>query len=196
MEKQATVRLDFFKQFLKNPTKIGAITPSSSELAKAMVQDIKIGPGETILELGPGTGAFTRHIQQILPDKQAYVGIELEPKFVQHLQSRFPDLCFIVGRAENANELYQRSGFDPAKAIISGIPFAVLNEKTRRGILQTLQRLMPPGCIFRTFQYVHAYRLPPAVKFRRQMDEIFGNHHRSRVVFRNLPPAFVLTWKR
>ncbi|MCB0258545.1 MAG: methyltransferase [Calditrichaeota bacterium] len=188
--------LHFLKLFLKNPAEVGAIWPSSSELARAMIRDLALKPGEAVLELGPGTGAFTAHIRSILPDPRAYIGIECEPNFVRLLERNFPDLRFIVGRAENANELYEKAGIFPARAIISGIPFANHWGEIGNHIIDALEHLMTPGCIFRTFQYVHAYTLPPAFKFRQRMTRVFGPCQRSRIVFRNLPPAFVLTWTR
>ena len=55
---------------------------------------------------------------------------------------------------------------------------------------------MQPGCEFRTFQYVHSWPLPAAVRYRRRMNSIFGPCRSSRVVVANLPPALVLTWGR
>ena len=48
---------------------------------------------------------------------------------------------------------------------------------------------------FRTFQYVHAYGLPAARRFRAAMDRLFGSSTRSQPVLRNVPPAYVLTYK-
>ncbi len=47
-----------------------------------------------------------------------------------------------------------------------------------------------------TFQYVHGYRLPPAVVFRRNMSARMGSEPQIKSVVRNFPPAFVLTWTR
>ena len=66
------------------------------------------------------------------------------------------------------------------------------------GVIAALSEMLPAGSggQFRTFQYVHAYPLPTAVRFRRRMAAIFGPCQRSAVVVRNLPPAFVLSWSR
>jgi hypothetical protein len=53
---------------------------------------------------------------------------------------------------------------------------------------------MEKGCLFRTFQYVHGYHLPPAQKFRKRMEERYGKTLRSQVVIKNIPPAYTLTW--
>jgi phospholipid N-methyltransferase len=47
---------------------------------------------------------------------------------------------------------------------------------------------------FRTFQYVHAYGLRAARRFRAIMAERFAGFERSGPVVRNVPPAFVLRY--
>lgn len=188
--------IHFLRVFLKNPVGIGAIAPSSQELATAMIQGLQLNEGESLLELGPGTGSFTRQIRKIIPDSRAYLGIECEPAFVALLQKNFPDLQFVNGKAEQSEVLYENSGIFPARIIISGLPFALQVQEVRNDIIGNIDRLMTPGSVFRTFQYVHAYALPPAVRFRREMARLFGKHQRSKIILRNLPPAYVLTWRR
>ena len=193
----AKENIRFFRRFLKNPLQVGAVAPSSQKLARAMIRDLSLNYGDTLLELGPGTGALTYQIRRILPDSNAYFGIECEPRFVKLLQETFPQMHFVRGRAEQANELFRSYNLSPVKVIISGIPFANhWNDDSRSHIIKTLDELMTPGCIFRTFQYVHAYTLPPAMRFRKEMNDHFGQLHRSKIVMQNIPPAFVLTWKR
>lgn len=186
--------LRFFKAFVKNPASVGAILPSAPELARAMIRDVHLGPEESLVELGPGTGAFTVQIREMMPDVSTYLGIEREAGFVELLEARFPDMCFIAASAEEAAELHQRMGLGPVKAIISSLPFATVPDSVRTGILDSVELLMAPGCMFRTFQYVHAYPLPSARRFRRDMEQRFGPCERSTAILPNLPPAYVLTW--
>ena len=81
------------------------------------------------------------------------------------------------------------------KYIVSGLPFASLPKDVSEAILREVDKFMAEGCLFRTFQYAHAYRLPPAVKFRRYMEERYGKVQRSPLVLKNMPPAYTLTWK-
>jgi phospholipid N-methyltransferase len=47
---------------------------------------------------------------------------------------------------------------------------------------------------FRTFQYVHAYGLRAARRFRAIMAERFDGFERIGPIVRNVPPAFVLRY--
>jgi len=184
----------FLTGFLRNPVGVGAICPSSRILARAMTHGLELLPGETVIELGPGTGAFTGYIDRIIPNSDDYLGIEQDVKFVEVLNDQFPDLRVIVGQAENTHQIHHNSGRKPVKAIISSIPFAAVKDNAQIKIVADLRQLLPTGSIFRTFQYLHTYRLPLATRFRRRMDGITTTFYRSRLVMANIPPAFVLTW--
>ncbi len=52
---------------------MGAVASSSEKLAMAMVKGLKLNPDELIIELGPGTGAFTQQISRIIPEGASYL---------------------------------------------------------------------------------------------------------------------------
>ena len=188
--------LSFLRAFARHPTRIGAIAPSSPALARAMVEGLRLGPGQSILEYGPGTGPFTAQIETLLPHPDCYLGIERDAGFVAHLRQHHPHLRFAEGSAEHARALAAKAALTDIAAVLCGLPFASLPDAVQQNILADLRRLLGPGRIFRTFQYVHAYPLPQAVRFRRRMTQAFGRGTRSAIVWANLPPAFVLTWRR
>jgi phospholipid N-methyltransferase len=181
---------------MRNPSRIGAIAPSSTELARAMINNVELRPGEGVIELGPGSGAFTAQIRKVIPDAAAYLGIERERVFVELLKNVYPDLTFITGEAEQAAEIYKKTTSLPVKAIICGLPFANMKKSVQDCIIDNIEMLMAPGCVFRTFQYAHAWPLPTAIRFRQKMTELFGPVHRGKVLFGNIPPALVLSWSR
>ncbi len=186
----------FLLAFARHPSKIGALAPSSRTLARAMCVGLEVGDDELLLEFGPGTGPFTDQIRHNIPDPACYLGIERDAGFVGLLQKRHPDLSFVTGSAEHAAEFSRHASEKAVGSIISGLPFAILPASVQDGIIDGIVRLLPAGGMFRTFQYVHAYALPSAVRFRRRMAAILGPCQRSRPVLRNMPPAFVLSWQR
>src|SRR5213082_2223719 len=84
--------LQFLQAFLKNPLKVGAIAPSSSELAAEMLQGVNPDEENIVLELGVGTGAITKYLQDVIPNDRSYLGIELDGDLVGSLNTKFPDL--------------------------------------------------------------------------------------------------------
>ncbi|MEK7767074.1 MAG: hypothetical protein AAB368_12630, partial [bacterium] len=156
----------------------------------------------SILELGPGTGPVTAEILKSLtrpgngPLRRSYLGIELEPDFVRVLRRRFPGARFVTTSAERADVECRKARLAPVRAVISSLPFACLPASVQDGVIRCLGRLVRRGCHFRTYQYVHAYLLPSAARFRRKMDACLGPHRLTATIVGNVPPAFVLTWKR
>jgi phospholipid N-methyltransferase len=163
-----------------------------------MVEPVRfdVDGGIRIVEFGPGTGPFTAAILQRLPADGSYVGIERDPDFVTHLRRRFPAAAFHLASAEEVGPILAAAGLAAADHIVSGLPFASLPRETTRRILDAVQAALAPGGTFTTFQYVHAVGLPPARAFREEMRRRFGEHRPARLVVRNLPPAFVLTWDK
>lgn len=161
-----------------------------------MVSGLAVADGETIVEFGPGTGPFTSELVRLLPSPSCYLGIERQPDFVRLLREKFPGLRFVEGSAEDASRHVAEAGRTTIKAVVCGLPFASLPPSAQDGIIEALDAMVGPGAEFRTFQYIHAYGLPTAIRFRRRMASLFGRHRRHAAIFRNLPPAFVLCWRR
>jgi phospholipid N-methyltransferase len=186
--------LQFLQAFLKSPLKVGAIKPSSPELARKMLEGIKPDSGNIILELGVGTGAITKFVPEIVPDKNSYLGIELNPALAESASAKFPDLKIVEGNACEAHEIHKESGLGKISYIISGLPFVSLPAAVSEKVYLEIERLMTAGCMFRTFQYAHGYYTPAALKLREFMRDRYGKSKRSPLVVKNVPPAYTLTW--
>ena len=186
--------LQFLQAFLKNPAKVGAIAPSSPELAQTMVAGLAPDKDNIILELGVGTGAITKFIEPILPDNDSYLGLELDPKLHETLRTAYPDLKIIQGNACEAYEIHKHSGLGKVKYLVCCLPFVSLPGSVAEQIYGQIDLFMNDGCTLRLFQYAHGYYLPPALKLRERMRNLYGKSSRSRIVLKNVPPAYTLTW--
>lgn len=184
----------FLRRFLDSPRGVGSLVPSSGRLAAAMTADIQVPAGRSVIELGPGTGAITGPLLGRLDDPGQYVGIERDLAFVQLLGRRFPEAEIRHDTAERMEALLREGAIAPPRYIISGIPFAGLHFLQQYRMISALRRVLPEDAEFRMFQYVHAWGLPAAVRFRRRMNQCFRGHAVPRCVLANLPPALVLSW--
>lgn len=187
--------IEFLQAFVKNPLKVGAIAPSSSDLARKMLEGIKPDKNNVVMELGVGTGAITKHIQRILPDEKSYLGIELDKDLIKHLKKNYPDLKMVRGNATDAFSLHQKTGLGNVRYIICCLPFVSLPNDVGEKILLEIDKFMQQGCCFRTFQYAHGYYMPSAIKLRDFMRDRYGKSKRSRLIVKNVPPAYTLTWQ-
>lgn len=186
--------LQFLQAFLKNPLKVGAIAPSSPELAAEMLQGIEPTDDSIVLELGVGTGAITRFLRDVIPSRESYLGIELDGDLVKTLNRNFPDLNIIQGNAAEAYSIHASSGLGKVRYVICCLPFVSLPKEVSEAVLAEITRFMDEGCELRIFQYAHGYFLPPAIKLREFLKNRYGKSRRSPLVLKNVPPAYTLTW--
>ena len=187
--------IKFLQAFLKNPLKVGAIAPSSPELAAKMIEGIEPDEDNVVLELGVGTGAITKFLQNRIPDNKSYLGIELDRDLVKTLKRNYEDLEIVCGNACDAYSIHKKSGLGKVRYIICCLPFVSLPNEVGERILGQIDRFMQKGCTFRTFQYAHGYYMPSAIKLREFMRERYGKARRSKLIVKNVPPAYTLTWK-
>lgn len=186
--------LQFLQAFLKNPLKVGAVAPSSPGLAAQMLKGITPDENNIVLELGVGTGAITKYLQNIIPNKESYLGIELDKKLVKRVGAKFSHMNIVAGSAADAYSIHRDSGLGKVSYLVCGLPFVSLPREVSEAVLAEIGRFMDEGCTLRIFQYAHGYYLPPAIKFRQFMLGRYGKSKRSPLVLKNLPPAFTLTW--
>ncbi|HIN83951.1 MAG TPA: hypothetical protein EYM90_03505, partial [Phycisphaerales bacterium] len=66
----------FFTQAFKNYRSTGALAPSSRFLARTIVQSIPEHSPKRMLEVGCGTGAFTKEILNTLRDGDSFHIVE------------------------------------------------------------------------------------------------------------------------
>jgi len=187
--------IQFLQAFLKNPTKVGSIAPSSPDLAMKMIEGFKPAPDNIILELGVGTGAITKYINDIVPDRDSYLGLELDKKLVATLKPLYPNLRIECENACEAFEVHKRSGLGKVGTIISCLPFVSLpNEVGEQILLEAAKFMDQGGCTFRAIQYAHGYYFPSAIKMREFMRKRYGKSKRSTLVVKNVPPSYTVTW--
>lgn len=176
--------LSFFTAWMAAPGRVGAIAPSGTALAELITRDIsaKTGP---VLELGPGTGAFTYQLLKRGVRQQDLTLIEYGSDFMKLLQMRFPGarvLWMDAGRL-TAHRLYDGA---PVGAVVSGLP--LLNMSTRKviSIVGGAFTYVRPGGAFYQFTYGMSCPIPRPVLDRLGL--------RAKLVDRallNVPPAAV-----
>jgi phospholipid N-methyltransferase len=175
---------------------IGAIAPSSRRLANAIAVPIPEDGDPVVVELGPGTGSFTAEIQRRLGGRGRHLAVEINPSLATHLSSRHPEVELIVDDAARLPDLLAARRAGQADVIISGLPWAAFGAGTQDALLNGVLSALKPGGAFTMFAYVHARRLPPAVRIRKALLRSFEEVVLGRTVWRNLPPAFVYHARR
>jgi phospholipid N-methyltransferase len=183
--------LQFIAAFVARPDVVGAVTPSSTSLCRMMVDWIDWNHVDTVLEYGPGTGVCTAHIVSRIQPGARCLAIEINPEFVYTLRHRFPQVQIHQESVLNVKKLCDVEGIREVDAIISGLPWACFSAAEQRRYLDATLTVLRPGGQFVTFAYLSGLLLAAGRRFRSQLYQRFAAVHRSRVVWRNIPPAFV-----
>ena len=199
--------VEFYRQFRKQFATTGAIAPSSRFLASALTGPLRSRTQPTrVLEVGPGTGAVTRRIVDVLKPGDWLDLVELNEEFAALLRRRFesdPRYQRVNGQAKlHVFPIQDYRGDKPYDCIISGLPLNNFPPELVEEIFNVLFRLLAPGGVLSYFEYMYvrpARRLFGRNEERERLksleDVLSGYLGRHRVkrnwVFANLPPAWV-----
>ncbi|HBK56223.1 MAG TPA: methyltransferase type 12 [Xanthomonadales bacterium] len=183
----------FFRQWLRNPLSMAAISPSSRQLAKRMIAELPVDC-RRVIEFGGGTGAITKALidHGITPENLLIV--ELNADLYRHLRSRFPRVPVVHGSAADIERLARESGFDrggPADAVVSGLGLLSMARADQRAILDAAFSVMTAEGRFIQFTYGPVSPVPIEV-----LSELGLIATRSRLTWWNLPPATVWVFSR
>ncbi len=189
-------RARFLKEFVLHPQSTGAVTSSSRFLARRLVEDAGIRPGDTVADYGPGNGAITRHLLHYLErhhrhDPPHFFAVELNAEFAEELRRQFPGLSVRAGCASNIAQCLRDEGRDGLDAVVSGLPWAAFPDGLQDKLLAAMLRALRPGARFVTFAYLQGTMLPAGRRFRKKIASLFSDVTVSPVVWRNIPPAIV-----
>jgi phosphatidylethanolamine/phosphatidyl-N-methylethanolamine N-methyltransferase len=197
----------FLGEFFRNFHTTGAILPSGRRLAAALARHV--GQGNTaqrVLEVGPGTGAVTRHIVRAMRPDDRLDLVELNGNFVERLRHDFqtdPALQVAAPRTrvlQTAIEELPRD--DQYDVVISGLPLNNFSVETVQRILAALASLLTPGGTLSFFEYIAVRRVKMVLGRRSERERLRGvdraladllephEIHRDWI-WANVPPAWV-----
>ena len=187
-------RLRFVEAFLRDPLSVGSCWPSSAALCHAVVDDCDFQPGDTVVELGPGTGAFTELLLERMDGRGRLLAVEISGTNIAELRRRLPRCQTIHDSAEH---LPEHLGKRRARCIISGLAWGNMLPATQDRLFDAVLKSLTPGGQFVAFAYAHAVWFPTSRRFRRLLLENFARVEKSPTVWRNFPPAYVFhCWRK
>jgi phospholipid N-methyltransferase len=204
----------FWREYRANFKHTGALMPSGRSLGRALARFVRDRetPGgadarpRRVLEVGPGTGAVTRHICDALAPADTLDLCELNATFIEVLRRRLSEeapFCDVASRVEvHHKPVEQLLADEPYDLIVSGLPLNNFEVGEVEHILDLFGRLLKPTGTLSFFQYIGIRKLRAVVggaadrnRLRgigRAMDRVLKNGEiRRDHVFTNVPPAYV-----
>ena len=183
-------------QFLLNTFTVGAVCPSSRELACEITSSIGLEKVSSVVELGPGTGALTGMILEKINEKSKFFAVELNESVIEEFRKKFPGTTIYNESAVLLKKRAMRENLENIDVIVSGLPWASFPPQLQDDLLDAILDTLPPGGIFTTFAYLQGKLLPAGKRFRNKLDQHFSRVEKSRIIWKNIPPAFIYRcWK-
>ena len=182
-------RARFLKTLVAAPRLTGAVAPSGRALARARAAAIGSPSQGFVVELGPGTGPVTQSLIETGVPPERLVLVEYDPGFCRMLERRFGGVRVIQGDAYDLSRTLASFAGQPIAAVVSSLPLLNQPPPRRTKLIADAFALMQPAGVFVQFTYGLQSPIPR---------EACANRYsaiRSRPILRNLPPAFVWTYR-
>lgn len=186
--------LTFFREWLRNPFAMAAVSPSGRRLASLMMEQLP-PDAQRVIELGGGTGVFTRALLEHGIQPRNLLVVELNEALHQYLRERFPGVHVEQGDARQVHGIAQRCGVlderGKVDAVISGLGLLYMSRSAQREILTSAFDALAPEGRFIQFTYGPLSPVPRAL-----LEELRLKALRAGFVWRNMPPAHVFVYQR
>lgn len=171
-----------FGRFVANPRRFGGFV-SGPALAEAITREIDPSAGP-VLELGPGTGVFTRALIARGVAERDLVLVELDTKLAERLRTVFPQALVLCCKAGSVTaDLLE--GRCPA-AVVSGLPLLNFPDEEVEQIVASAFAVCTPDAAL--YQFTYGPKCPVAKEIRARLGLAA---QRTTRIWRNVPPASV-----
>jgi phosphatidylethanolamine/phosphatidyl-N-methylethanolamine N-methyltransferase len=174
----------FFRSWVADPLRVGAVAPSGNSLSRLITKEIRPSDGP-VLELGAGTGTFTRALLARGIRESDLTLVEYGSDFMRILQHRFPRARVLW---MDASQLSNYDLFPGAKvgAVVSGLPLLSMSPRKVMSILSGAFGHVRPAGSFYQFTYGPRCPVPRPI-----LDRLGLKTTRIGATVRNIPPAAV-----
>jgi phospholipid N-methyltransferase len=172
----------FTREILRTPRTMGTGCPSSRRLAKAMASFVPLTKSKLVVELGSGTGVVTKALLQHGVAPERLVSIEQSANLADYLHKKYPQVRIIEGDAMQLCHLLG-DDYQQVSAVVSGLPFRVLPQAVRQGIIKQIEKVLPQNGLFIQFTYDISGKTKLLPSQFKQVSH--------KTVWSNIPPARV-----
>lgn len=172
----------FLREFIKDYKQIGSVTPSSKILTKKITKYLDGNRPMTIVELGTGTGTFTRFIGQRMHPDSKFITFEINKRFYEKAKKELAHLNieFAFDSAENIGKYLAKD--EKIDVVISGLPLFNFPKKIMNNILFQIFENLDENGVYSQYQYA-IFNKKRYKKYFKTIDIDF--------VLQNIPPSFI-----
>ena len=210
--------LTFIRELPRSFAQIGAMLPSSPALGRAMVRPIRDANRPlNILEVGPGTGPFTRQILKLMRSEDRFTICEINPRFLsllkrnlqtnEHFQRHSDRVTFFEGPVQDILESELEGKYD---IIVSSLPFSNFTPQTVDEILSLFSQLIAEDGTVTFLEYLGVRKVSALFSSRRSRERLAGvdeviqqwtdrveeeGEVKKKISLLNVPPAVAIRFE-
>lgn len=179
-------KIDFLQGFLRSPREVGSIIPSSRFMVQKVVNHVAKDNPKTIIELGAGTGVFTRELNKRFGTNNSFTVFEKDEKMRTQLIYEFPNLS-IHADALSLPETVNDQNIGQVDCIVCGLPFTLFPKSKTEEIFEKIHAVLKPQGSFIMYQY--------STHMKARLSSLFDEVS-TELVLLNIPPTFVYICKK
>jgi phospholipid N-methyltransferase len=171
----------FLRSFLRSPRQVGAVIPTSSRAVSTMLDMVALDEASCVVEMGAGTGPYTRGILRRLRPDARFLAFEIDAELARGLERdvRDPRLRVINDSAEHMERYLDGRRAD---VVVSAIPFTSLPAPVRDKLFEVARANLADDGTLLVLQY------SPFMQGRLERSFAFVER---RIAPMNVPPAFL-----
>jgi phospholipid N-methyltransferase len=154
-----------------------------------MVDAADIQDKHVVVELGAGTGPFTKEISNRHPENP-FLALEPRADLAAILRKDFPRLVVKENYAQDLPTLMDEWEYSKVDRVVSGLPWALWPKAMQDDILDGMLKCFSPQGRFVTFTYAHSGLMPSARVFRTTLRRRFKSVETTSIEWLNFPPAY------
>lgn len=176
----------FIRQSVANFRNVGAVAGSSRFLVERMLRPVDFSGPLNVVELGPGSGNFTRSILKKMNKNSSLTAYEINDAFFQHLEHQIHDERLALKHDSAAAILHD---FPPGSVdvVVSSIPLAMMNAAMKKEILDACVRALKPNGLYLQYQYS---------KSDLKLIRSYFPNLKTTFALLNLPPAIIYAGRK
>ncbi|MGH4010693.1 MAG: class I SAM-dependent methyltransferase [Pseudonocardiaceae bacterium] len=190
----------FLAAAMRSPRDVGTLLPSGPELARRLAAVVpRTGPAgrpSVVVEVGAGAGAVTGAIAEQADQSAVVIAVEKDPELAEQLRSRDLGVRVVTADAATLPAILAAHGVDRADVIVSVLPWTLFGPRQQREFLTIFAAALQADGVFTAAAYSWGYWTPAARRFRRELEQAFGEVLPTRTMWRHVPPAMTYVCRR
>jgi phospholipid N-methyltransferase len=184
-------RLAFFKSFIAAPSQVASVVPTFDNSVRRVCRSIDFSTARSIIEVGPGSGPFTRYLlSKLRPDARLLL-IEFNADLANLLRRKFvdPRVTIHTGSATETATIAREHRFENVDCVLNGMPFSILTPPQKHDVMDDTFDVLAPGGQSIVYQFA-SQPFTPGNDLRPLIRQRFGAVS-LRFTWFNVPPLSI-----